>query len=57
MHEVLEEGDCAWMESEMALSWTVLGKHRCRVLAVSCGTGRTSASAERNSASAERNSD
>ncbi|MGA2851897.1 MAG: XRE family transcriptional regulator [Terracidiphilus sp.] len=56
MQEVLEEGDCAWMESEMALSWSVPGKHRCRVLAVSCGVERNSAGAERNSASAERNS-
>jgi len=49
MQEVLEEGDCAWMESEMALSWTVLGKHRCRVLAVTCGAERNSAAAERSS--------
>ena len=49
MHEVLEEGDCAWMESEMALSWSVLGKHRCRVLAVACGPERKSAGPEHNS--------
>ena len=49
MQEVLEEGDCAWMESEMALSWSALGKHRCRVLAVAHGTERSSAGAERNS--------
>ena len=34
MHEVLEAGDCACMESEMALAWSAAGKHRCRVLAV-----------------------
>jgi transcriptional regulator with XRE-family HTH domain len=34
MHEVLEAGDCAYMESEMALAWSAVGKHRCRVLAV-----------------------
>lgn len=34
MQEVLEEGDCAYMESEMALGWSAAGKHRCRVLAV-----------------------
>jgi len=42
MHEVLGEGDCAWIDSEMALSWTVLGKHRCRVLAVAPGAERSS---------------
>ncbi|MGA3264220.1 MAG: XRE family transcriptional regulator [Terracidiphilus sp.] len=34
LHEVLEAGDCAYMESEMALAWSAAGKHRCRVLAV-----------------------
>jgi transcriptional regulator with XRE-family HTH domain len=34
VHEVLEAGDCAYMESEMALTWSAAGKHRCRVLAV-----------------------
>jgi transcriptional regulator with XRE-family HTH domain/quercetin dioxygenase-like cupin family protein len=34
MHEVLEAGDCACMESEMALAWSAAGKHRCRILAV-----------------------
>ena len=34
MHEALEAGDCAYMESEMALAWSAAGKHRCRVLAV-----------------------
>jgi quercetin dioxygenase-like cupin family protein/DNA-binding Xre family transcriptional regulator len=34
MQEVLEAGDCAYMESEMALAWSAAGKHRCRILAV-----------------------
>ncbi len=34
MHEVLEAGDCAYMESKMPLAWSATGKHRCRVLAV-----------------------
>jgi len=34
LHEVLEAGDCACMESEMPLAWSAAGKHRCRILAV-----------------------
>ncbi len=34
MQEVLEAGDCAYMESEMALAWSAAGKSRCRILAV-----------------------
>jgi transcriptional regulator with XRE-family HTH domain len=34
MHELLDAGDCAYLESEMALSWSAAGKHRCRILAV-----------------------
>jgi HTH-type transcriptional repressor of puuD len=34
MHDVLETGDCACMESEMPLAWSAADKHRCRVLAV-----------------------
>jgi transcriptional regulator with XRE-family HTH domain len=34
MQEVLDTGDCACMESEMALAWSAAGKHRCRILAV-----------------------
>jgi transcriptional regulator with XRE-family HTH domain len=41
MHEVLEAGDCAYMESEMALAWSAAGKHRCRVLAVLPGDARS----------------
>lgn len=32
--ETLEPGDCAYMESDLAISWSAAGKHRCRVLAV-----------------------
>ena len=31
---IAEAGDCACMESEMALAWSAAGKHRCRILAV-----------------------
>ena len=34
LHEVLESGDCACMESEMPLAWSAADKHRCRVLAI-----------------------
>jgi transcriptional regulator with XRE-family HTH domain len=34
LHETLDAGDCAYMESEMALAWSAVGKHRCRILAV-----------------------
>jgi quercetin dioxygenase-like cupin family protein len=37
LHEVLETGDCAYVESDMTLNWSAMGKHRCRVLAVSAG--------------------
>jgi transcriptional regulator with XRE-family HTH domain len=41
MQEILETGDCAYMESEMALAWSAAGKQRCRVLAVMPGPSRT----------------
>lgn len=34
MHEVLEAGDCVYMESKMPMAWSAAGKHRCRILAV-----------------------
>jgi len=40
MEEILEAGDCVYMESEMALTWSAVGKHRCRVLAVMPGEAR-----------------
>jgi len=41
MQEVLQAGDCACMESEMALAWSSADKHRCRVLAVFPGVTST----------------
>jgi transcriptional regulator with XRE-family HTH domain len=35
LHEVLDTGDCAYMESEMAMAWSAVGKHRCRVISIS----------------------
>jgi transcriptional regulator with XRE-family HTH domain len=32
--EALDSGDCAYVESAMALAWTAAGKQRCRVLVV-----------------------
>jgi transcriptional regulator with XRE-family HTH domain len=40
MNEVLEAGDCAYMESEMTLAWSAAGKRRCRILAVMPGAAR-----------------
>jgi DNA-binding XRE family transcriptional regulator len=40
MQEVLDTGDCAYMESEMALAWSAAGKHRCRILAVTAAVPR-----------------
>jgi transcriptional regulator with XRE-family HTH domain len=37
MHEELEAGDCAYVESDMALAWSAADKNRCRLLAVSAG--------------------
>jgi len=37
LHELLKAGDCAYVESDMALSWSAADKHRCRVLAVFAG--------------------
>jgi quercetin dioxygenase-like cupin family protein len=34
MQEVLETGDCACMESEMAMAWSAADKRRCRILMV-----------------------
>jgi len=40
MREVLETGDCAYLDSEMAIAWGAAGKHRCRILAVTPLTPR-----------------
>jgi len=34
MHEVMEAGDCFYIESQMAIAWCATGKSRCRLLAV-----------------------
>jgi transcriptional regulator with XRE-family HTH domain len=34
LQEVLETGDCVFVESMMALGWSAMGKHRCRVLSI-----------------------
>jgi transcriptional regulator with XRE-family HTH domain len=43
LHEILETGDCVYIESEMALAWSAEGKLSCRVLAVLPGAARTEA--------------
>jgi len=35
---MLDAGDCAYVESDMALAWSAAGKQRCRVLAVAPGS-------------------
>ena len=40
IHEVLDAGDCVYMESDMALSWSAAGKSRCRILAVTPASRR-----------------
>jgi transcriptional regulator with XRE-family HTH domain len=40
MQEILETGDCACMESALALAWSAADKRRCRVLAVLPGEVR-----------------
>lgn len=37
LQEVLDTGDCAYIETNMALAWSAAGKQRCRLLAVSPG--------------------
>ena len=38
LQEILQTGDCVYIESDMALAWSASGKQRCRLLAVSPGT-------------------
>jgi hypothetical protein len=38
MHEVLEMGDCMFIESVTPMVWNAAGKYRCRVLAVRLAT-------------------
>jgi transcriptional regulator with XRE-family HTH domain len=40
IHELLDTGDCVYIETEMALAWSASGKHRCRILSVSPGDRR-----------------
>jgi len=37
MHEVLEAGDCVYVDSEMAIAWSAGGATRCRALVVTPG--------------------
>ena len=37
LHEVLEAGDCAFVETRMPLVWSASGKHPCRVITVRPG--------------------
>jgi hypothetical protein len=46
MQEVLEAGDCAFIESEMALAWSAADKHRCRILGRDCRKTRTGLSTD-----------
>jgi transcriptional regulator with XRE-family HTH domain len=34
VQDLLEAGDCAYIDSQMTLAWSAAGKHRCRVLVV-----------------------
>lgn len=40
MNEVLEAGDCAYLDSDMALAWSAGGNARCRALVVTPGNQR-----------------
>ena len=37
MHEVLEAGDCVYLDTEMAIAWSAGGTSRCRALVVTPG--------------------
>ena len=39
MIEVLDEGDCVYVDTTMPLAWSTLGKPRCRILVVRPGVG------------------
>jgi transcriptional regulator with XRE-family HTH domain len=40
MHEVLATGDCAYVDSDMAIAWSAGGTGRCRALVVTPGSPR-----------------
>ncbi len=42
MHESLEEGDCVYLDSEMAIAWSAAGNARCRALMVIPGNSAES---------------
>jgi transcriptional regulator with XRE-family HTH domain len=42
MQEVLETGDCAYLDSDMAIAWSAGGTERCRVLVVTPGNRQDS---------------
>ena len=42
MHEVLKVGDCAYVDSDMAIAWSARGAERCRALVVTPGNPRES---------------
>ena len=42
MHEMLQTGDCAYFDSDMAIAWSAGGTERCRALVVTPGTPRES---------------
>lgn len=37
MHEMLDAGDCVYLDSEMAIAWSASGAERCRVLMITPG--------------------
>lgn len=40
MHEMLQTGDCAYVDSDMAIAWSAGGTERCRALVVTPGSPR-----------------
>ena len=42
MHEMLQTGDCAYVDSDMAIAWSSGGTERCRALVVTPGSPRES---------------
>jgi len=42
MHEMLQTGDCAYVDSDMAIAWSAGGSERCRALVVTPGSRRES---------------
>lgn len=38
MAQTLEQGDCAFLETDMPLSWNAIGDHACRILLVQPGS-------------------